>query len=207
MKKSTSFLSYIIVFLFLAGCVTENPVPASPPLPSEGAALDAQQSEDGIVLSYPVDEAYPSAQSGYPGQQAESANSSLSTEMLAAPEPTSSDTGTVTGVLKLRSASGSDPVPEAILYLGSVITLDDGSPALGAINKQIAPNTQTHYTGQFIFENVPVGQYVIAFDQITATFVLNSPNGEGNFIIDVNGGEILDLGELIYSDLPISKTE
>lgn len=101
---------------------------------------------------------------------------------------------------------GSKPVGGIILYLGEIITLSNGLPGVAALDKQTAPNTLSTGIGQFIFENVKPGRYVLIIDQITQTFVLNNPGG-GDMIIDVLPNEIIDVGELHYNDLPIDRAE
>ncbi len=116
------------------------------------------------------------------------------------PTPSVPDKGTATGVL-LLAGNPTRPVPGAILYLGEVIRLDDGSPAMSGLDKSMAPSAQTNEAGQFIFTDVAPGDYTLVFDLVVHSFVLSHPSG-GDLIISVAGGQITDLGELRYYDLP-----
>lgn len=116
------------------------------------------------------------------------------------PTPSAPDKGTVTGVLIL-AGNPARPMPGAILYLGEVIKLDDGRPAMSGLDKSAAPSAQTNAAGQFIFRNVPPGDYTLVFDLVVHSFVLGHPSG-GDLIINAVGGQITDLGELRYYDLP-----
>jgi len=122
---------------------------------------------------------------------------SVSLEVVPNPSP---GKGTVTGVLILDDGFPR-PVQGAILYLGEVIKLEDGRPAMSGLDKRNAPITQTNAAGQFIFKNVPPGEYTLFFDLVVHSFVLSAPVG-GDLIIKVTAGEITDLGELRYHNLP-----
>lgn len=123
---------------------------------------------------------------------------------LDVPTPSSSDLGTVTGILIL-DGDQEKPVTGAILYLGEILRLDDGTPASASLDKQTAPVTQTNAAGQFIFGDVPAGQYTLLLDLVSSTFLLYSPTGS-DLLIQVKGGQVVDLGELRYSDLPVPST-
>lgn len=98
------------------------------------------------------------------------------------------------------------PVPDVILYLGSIVMLSDGRPGMSSLDKSTAPKATTNLIGQFIFPDVPSGQYTLMLDQITSSFLLNTPEGD-DFIISIEGGEIVDLGELRYDGLPVDLSE
>jgi hypothetical protein len=89
-----------------------------------------------------------------------------------------------------------------MLYLAEVITLTDGTPAMAAFDRQKAPFTESNEAGQFIFTEVPAGDYTLILDFVLHSFVLPSPS-DGDLIIRVHGGQITDLGQLRYSTLPI----
>lgn len=183
----------ILLSIVVVGCNSDASTDPSPSPVSDQS--DSSDSSSG----YLAPDAYPEPDPGYPAPPTEFA---LPTEILPVPEPASSDSGTVTGILILDAESEEQPVAGAILYLGSIVRLSDGSPALAALDKQVAPSTQTTMVGQFIFEDIPAGEYTLILDQVTSSFVLNSPEG-GDLLIQVQGGEIVDLGELRYTDLPL----
>lgn len=184
----------IMLLIWLSAC-------SNPPSIPESDEVSAPTAPEVASETSVPEAAYPSPSSAYPGSETLDASPTLPASLVEVPAPSSESVGTVTGVLVLAG----DPdrvVPEAILYLGEIITVADGQPALAALDKQTAPVTQTTLAGQFIFEDVPPGEYTLILDLIASTFVLNQPQ-DGDLIIQVNGGEITDLGELRYSDLPI----
>lgn len=125
------------------------------------------------------------------------------TATLAAREPAtpSADAGTVTGVL--LQGSPPEPLQYGILYLGKII-LQDGVPVVASMNKGTAPSAQPGPDGQFVFEQVPAGQYALMLDLITSTIILRNPETGGDLLIDVVAGQMTEMGELVYSDLPES---
>ncbi|MGQ9786884.1 MAG: hypothetical protein ACUVSJ_10535 [Anaerolineae bacterium] len=122
---------------------------------------------------------------------------SVTLEPVPSPPP---DKGVVTGVLIL-AGNPSRPMQGSILYLSDIIRLSDGRPAMSSFDKRNAPVTQTNAMGQFIFKDVPPGEYTLIFDLVVHSFVLSAPSG-GDLIIKVAAGEVIDLGELRYYDLP-----
>lgn len=183
----------LLLLVWLSACsnapsITESSETVSPVASGTLVPQSAYPSPSGSASAYPA-----------PGNSG--SLTAAPATLVDVPAPSSANVGTVTGVLIL-AGDPERPVSEAILYLGEIITLADGQPALAALDKQAAPVTQSNGTGQFIFEDVPLGEYTLILDLIASTFVLNQPQG-GDFIIQVGGGEITDLGVLRYSDLPI----
>lgn len=114
--------------------------------------------------------------------------------------PFTEDTGAVSGFL-LRG----DP-PEAVqpglLYLGEVIADSEGTAIMASVDKQLAPKAATGPSGRFMFTHVPPGQYAIVLDLISSSVILRDPTTSEDLLIDVEAGQITDLGRLIYADLP-----
>ncbi len=118
------------------------------------------------------------------------------TNTVPTPDP---DSGVVTG--KLMRGSPPQPVEYAILYLGTVLT-QDGEPVMTSVNKQTDPKTITAEDGRFTFAQVPPGRYALMMDLITSAVVLHHPTQNKNLLIEVKAGEVTDLGELVYPELP-----
>jgi hypothetical protein len=117
------------------------------------------------------------------------------------PTPSSSEVGTVVGFL-LEGSDDPRPVTGAILYLGEVVRLADGTPAMAKLNRQSAPSTQTDANGRFVFTDVSAGQRTLFLDLVTRAVNLGHPPAGGDLIIDVKGGKTVDLGKLVYPELP-----
>lgn len=183
-------LFLIVIVFFIIGCA------------SSSGSVDLQDGQIDNVNTPAYPNSYPGKiESGYPGNEiTNDLFADLPDHILPIPSPTSNESGVVTGFLYIRDEE-TKPARGAILYLGEVI-LENGLPTVSSLNKQIAPHTQVSQVGQFIFNNVPPGQYTLIYDIVTASFVLNSPAG-GDLIINVEGGDIVDLGNLQYEKLPI----
>lgn len=121
--------------------------------------------------------------------------------IMSPPTPSSSEVGTVVGFL-LEGGETPQPMGQAVLYLGEVVTLADGTPAMAKLDRQTAPSTQTDANGWFVFTEAPVGQHTLFLDIVTRSIVLHHPSSGGDFLIEVEGGAITDLGELVYLELP-----
>lgn len=116
----------------------------------------------------------------------------------ASPIVPSADKGVVTGTLLNKD----QPYGPIFLYLGKVLTKDDGSPVMASIDKAMSPKTMTDTEGRFTFSDVPPGQYALAVDLVTSTIILHHPTQADDLLIEVKAGEITDLGTLAYTDLP-----
>lgn len=200
-KRPFSFLlSAGFLFLLVVACANEPPPPTGEINPTATATVARQVTQETTPPD--TSEAYPSqleATSPYP--EAPTPMAPLSGTIEEVPEPSSDSVGTVTGVIVIEEDGGT-PAQETILYLGRIIMLDTGQPGMSALDKQTAPLTQTNLAGQFIFSDIEPGNYTLILDRITDSFVLNQPGG-GDLIIPVEGGQITDLGELRYPDLPL----
>lgn len=117
------------------------------------------------------------------------------------PTPVSTDTSTVTGFL-LQNKENPRATQNAILYLG-VVMMVDGTPVAGRLNRSEAIGTKTDANGLFIFTDVPEGTYILILDRISDSFMLQHPDTGEEMLIEVDGGQVIDLGNLVYTQLPI----
>lgn len=107
----------------------------------------------------------------------------------------------VAGVL-LRGGETPVPVSEVILYLGEIHLDENGTPLVAGLDRQTAPRTQTDVEGRFAFYDAPPGTYVLILDLIYESFLLNDPITGGDFLLEVEPDQTLDLGNLVYNSLP-----
>jgi hypothetical protein len=117
------------------------------------------------------------------------------------PTPSKQDRSTITGFLMTNKESPA-PVPGAFLYLATVHTSETGKPLAASFDRQTAPRAQTDAAGRFVFVDVPSQQYALILDRISETFLLKSPDNNGDMLFNSEAGKILDVGRLVYSSLP-----
>jgi hypothetical protein len=117
--------------------------------------------------------------------------------------------GVVTGTLLFTEDDQSVAKANVPLFLAEVLTDENGVPRVAAINRIESPRTATDSEGQFIFSNVPPGDYGIVLDIVVKAYLLPEPDSDDDLIISVLPGEVIDLGILSYdtSILPGSTQE
>jgi len=116
----------------------------------------------------------------------------------ALPTPVSKDKAVVGGVI-LREIQG-QPVQgltSGRLFLGTV-HMENGRPLMAGLDKNKAPQTLAMDNGQFMFKEVPASVYVLIFDSPGGAVVLKNPKTGADMLIEVKGGEVINLGELRY---------
>ena len=117
------------------------------------------------------------------------------------PTPLSKDTATVGGVI-LREMDGRplQGLTSGSLFLGKVYRDSNGRPVMAGLDSGKAPKTVATDSGQFIFKQVPVGTYALMFDSPGGgTVALKDPKTGDDLLIEIKGGEVINLGELRYS--------
>jgi len=119
---------------------------------------------------------------------------------------TAPGTGAVTGVLLVRTEQGEAPVPNMIVALGAVLTNDNGQPAAVRYNAQESPQTNTDESGFFAIPDVPPGDYSLILDLVITSYILRKPGSEEDLFITVEADRQVDLGQLVYDNLPLPET-
>lgn len=95
------------------------------------------------------------------------------------------------------------PVKRWNLYLGGVIMDSNGKEIIASMDQQKDANCLTQDNGAFTFFNVPPGRYAIILDNGTSAALLLKPKGTEAILLSLKAGDIIDLGKLDYSNLPI----
>lgn len=115
---------------------------------------------------------------------------------FALPTPSSSDVAVVGGIL-LRGPYNGDiqPGSDSTLRLARVIRSDDGTPLMASAGEKSSPTTITDQQGGFAFVDVPPNTYGLVLVTPLGSFLLKDQTGD-EFLIDVEPGEVLDLGEV-----------
>jgi hypothetical protein len=119
------------------------------------------------------------------------------------PEPSSDQVGVVTGTILRTSDGESVPASEGyVIFLGTILRNDTGAEGLVELDKITAPKAALNALGEFVFVDVPPGRYGLMLELRGGTVLLNNPQDGSDLIIEVTGGQVLDLGELGYP-LPV----
>lgn len=191
----------IIIGIIAAALLGACGQPAAQPEPSATPA-----TAGGATDSYPgpvTGEAYPgpttAVGSAYPGPGGEPATPTVDTSPLVVPQPASNQVGVVTGTLyRVDDAGQREPLRGATLYLGAIIKAADGTEAMAQMDRGTSPKALTNGLGQFAFVDVPPERYGLMLDTIQGTLLLNDPATGGDFVVEVAGGQTIELGELAY---------
>lgn len=135
--------------------------------------------------------------------------SSATSAPATVPTPASKEKGVVTGVLLSTSSGEKKPIANAPLYLGNVLKANTGMEAMVSIDRNVSPKADVDSQGNFVFTDVPAGRYGLMLDTPRGTILLNNPDPSAktkNMIIEVKGGDTVNLGNLEYDiDVTFSK--
>lgn len=172
----------LILFIFLISC---SPV-------KENVVISNQ--EDG----YPVPTQLPTElPSGYP----QPVNTPPPTIDII-PTPSSSGLVTITGYLK-TSPSSPEPEVGALLYIVPVILDENGIPLVAGFSRTTDVRSLTDKNGRFVFPDIPLNKhYTLVLDRVRDSFLLKNPDNNEDIILFPETSTVLDLGELIYVELP-----
>jgi hypothetical protein len=131
--------------------------------------------------AYPNDPAYPNPGQGspFPG---------------VIPTPIASK-GTVIGTLVSNTTGKS--IAGLMLYFGTLLPLTPGPEHLVSMDIVNSPKTTISDDGSFVAENIAPGKYVlILWTPHESSYVPDSNNAKKDLIVEVAGGQIVDLGTL-----------
>lgn len=203
MNRLTAPISYFTLFIFaisIVSCTSTNNSESAISPTSLNLVATATPSDSNFNEPYPGPSSpTPNQKEAYPIPSTE--------EFIITSIPTpSADVATITGVL-LRGNSTSSPKPAStvLLALAKVVDGPNGEPMVVSFSQLSAPRALTDSTGRFVFSDVPPGHYALIYDRISDAFLLNDPETGGDYLFVAEASQILDLGELIYTDLPNKK--
>lgn len=115
----------------------------------------------------------------------------------------SAGSGTVTGVLLLRTEDGLQPVADVKLAVGGTLSDDEGTEWVVAYEPSTAPVAYTDESGNFVFEGLESGRYGLILDIVMGSFLLYQEGTPNAILFEITDGETTDLGSLEYSELPL----
>lgn len=187
MKKNTLIIAslFVPIILLLSACTPDSrseSTTTTPPLDTESANI--------VNSSYP----YPDQDKleAYPSSLPESDNNSLPAKIT--PDP---NLASVKGTLLYNGK----PVSGTLLYLSEIIYGSNGKKWV-RFNRLSNNRTSTDKQGNFIFYNIPPGEYGLVLDTIVNSYLLSRPSGS-EIVIELEKGDQINLGVLDYADLPI----
>jgi|UniRef100_A0A7C4L0R4 hypothetical protein len=176
MKKLFRHFFVLIVFLILTSC---------------GGITPTTQSDD-----------YPPPFSSIPTLYPISPTEEDSPVISEIPTPAGKEFAVVTGYLKIQKDGIEKPVETGtILYLTEVLFYQ-GTPAAAGFDRLSPLRTTTDKNGRFVFKLVPLNTYTLILDRVAEAYLLKYPNSNLEIVLEVNSSKIIDLGTLVYENLP-----
>ena len=113
--------------------------------------------------------------------------------------------GALTGVLLLKTEDGFQPVADVKLAIGETLSDDEGTERVVAYDPSTAPVTYTDASGRFVFEDLESGRYGLILDIVMSSFLLYQEGTLDVILFEITDGEMTDLGNLEYSELPLPR--
>jgi len=185
------FIYFIILTcgFFLAGC-------SGLPLP-DLSGTDVPVTTGPAGSGYPAPSEVPPPDDAYPAPGGSDLAFNYATPgPVPTPKPGS---GGVVGLILVNEK----PVPDLMIYLAEVMVDDEGQERVASYDRSNSPRAYTNGEGQFVFSNIQPGRYGLILDTVLSSFLLFEPDGENPLLIEVKAGELVELGEINYDELPI----
>lgn len=191
-------LPLMLLAVALLGACSQAATPPAQPT-TESTSVPSEQPAATAAGAYPApDSAYPAPNNSaaYPG--GEPPAPTVDSNPIVVPQPASAEVGVLTGTIFRIEGDQRTAIPGARLVLGTLLQTTEGVDAGVQLDRNVAPATTTNGLGQFVFADVPPGRYGLMFDAVEGVLLLNNPEDGGDMIIEITGGEVIDLGELAY---------
>jgi hypothetical protein len=189
MKKVLILFAIISLLPLLGAC-------ASTPTLPEATAIVTKQPTEETPESYPAPSQPQPINPAYPAPEQQPVPTIPQLDIT--PDPSMA---MVEGVLLYNSK----PVPGAILYLSEVLRSEDGEAGVVAFERSATTKTFSNLEGEFVFYNIPPGEYGLVIDVIAASYLLSYPDGSEEILLTISSNESIDLGVLNFDDLPIQE--
>ncbi len=176
--KIVNYLLFVFLMLFaISACTAIEPT---------------QEIAEGYPVDATMDPEVFSGDSGYPIDSPE-AEAHVLPDDLDIPDP-SEGTAVVHGKL-VSLSSDNGPYIAPALYLGSVLSSENGI-FLGSISVDEDPEGLQASNGEFVFTDVPPGNYGLFIWTPVNAFIIKDETTEEPVVLEVVAGETYDLGTI-----------
>ncbi|MDE0140493.1 MAG: hypothetical protein OXI80_22655 [Caldilineaceae bacterium] len=139
------------------------------------------------------------------GEGSTSADSGAGSDSTSSSLENATGSGALTGVLLLKTEDGFEPVADVKLAIGETLSDDEGMERVVAYDPATSPVAYTDASGRFVFENLESGRYGLILDIVMSSFLLYQEGTLNAVLFKITDGEMTDLGNLEYSELPLSQ--
>jgi len=106
------------------------------------------------------------------------------------------------GAVQGRLLLNGKPYIHGIIYISPVIKDKSGEDIIVGLDRMSALSCPLDANGQFNVVNVPPGRYGIILDLVSHGALLDHPDKNTSYLIDVAKGKTTNLGDLNYTNLP-----
>jgi hypothetical protein len=186
----SKIIIYLLGIVIFSSCSPAPPVPFTPtPNPVGEITPEA---------GYPYPPPAVGHQPPYPVETTP-AQAAVPTDPQEIVEQLQTGLGAVSGTLLINR----QPRPAASLYLADVIQDDRGAEMVASYDPANSPRAFTDSSGNFLYVNIPPGRYGLVLDSVIASYLLHYPDRDEPILITITAGEVTDIGDLDYDDLPL----
>ena len=113
------------------------------------------------------------------------------------------DTGAIVGRILVGRDAGDVPVAGLIVGLADVIRGEDGVARASGYDMGSPNRTTTDDGGGFAVNNVAPGTYSLILDAVVTQYQLTDPQSGETILVEVQPGEVIDVGVLRFDSLPV----
>lgn len=110
-------------------------------------------------------------------------------------------TGAISGLIWIHGSDGRvEPLADAIIGLSGELDAGTGG-GYSAYSRSDSPQATVEESGVFVLNRLDPGKYILILDMDVNQFIMNRPDGSGEFVVEVRAGEQTDLGVLEYEQV------
>jgi hypothetical protein len=200
--KVTPFILLLIALFVFAGCGGgAAPAAATPAATAtQEAQAEATDAADAEATAAPQESAAESPLAVPASPLAVPASPLPTPETEAAP---TSDAGSIVGRILIVKLEGEIAVADMIIGLAEVVRDEEGVARVGGYEPSRTLRVTTDHYGRFVMNGVKPGTYTLILDAVVTQYQLADEETGFTIMAEVEAGEVVDLGTLEYSSLPL----